>query len=160
MKTEHAGKVFEIHPISIHPIIEDTLQSIETMARAKGKTIINRVDPSVKVRSSNLFFQVLLFNLLDNAIKHSEAGFIALSTKRERASVTLILQHQTTSIIDHQKINAFFTEAPEKDQPALIFSNTEGIGLYIIRDIGRKNHLKISLLPNKHGSVYEIIFPA
>lgn len=160
MKTKNNNFVFKIESIKIHPIIQNTLQSLDTLAKAKGKKIINQVGQSVEVQSSSLYFQVLLFNLLDNAVKHTKGGTIQLKTKEANDQVIFIMHQETSTTLDHHALNSFFQETPHEDHQSINIYRPEGIGLYIIRDIARKNNLQLQLKTVSNGYIYEIVFLA
>ena len=62
-------------PASLHDLISDTLESMQAQALAKGVTLIGSVEPSVDPVLMNSFkIQRVLYNLVQNAIRHTPAG--------------------------------------------------------------------------------------
>ena len=62
-------------PSSLRDLISDTLESMQAQASAKGVTLSGSVDPGVDpVVMNSLKVQRVLYNLVQNAIRHTPSG--------------------------------------------------------------------------------------
>ena len=62
-------------PGSLHDLISDTIESMQAQAAAKGVNLSGSVEPSVDpVLMNSLKIQRVLYNLVQNAIRHTPAG--------------------------------------------------------------------------------------
>jgi len=104
--------------------------------------------------------RIVLSNLLSNAIKYSPGGGEVLVTLRRRsgyACVAVADQGVGISDQDRPKLFAPFTRIERKD---LTYVPGTGMGLYLSRELARRQGGDIQLLPSTgEGSTFELCVP-
>ncbi|MFH1213192.1 MAG: histidine kinase dimerization/phospho-acceptor domain-containing protein, partial [Candidatus Neomarinimicrobiota bacterium] len=74
----------EFEEVNLPDLIRDTVKIFEERLRAKNLELMVTTDPQVETIKADPFrLQQVFINLLDNAIKYTEKGKIAIRTKRE-----------------------------------------------------------------------------
>ncbi|MEK7564497.1 MAG: HAMP domain-containing sensor histidine kinase [Patescibacteria group bacterium] len=103
----------------------NTVSRIQSLARDKGVDIKIVLDDSVNISVNKLEFERVVFNVLNNAITHTqEGGVIIISDKKEKNSYFLIIE-DTGSGIPKELIPKVFDPFFRADESR----NTVGAGL-------------------------------
>ncbi|KAF2337507.1 sensor histidine kinase [Flavobacterium nitrogenifigens] len=72
------GKKLEDECYSLYELIEESIQIFEKIAEAENNTIINNVPTALFVKTNKKALSIIIHNLIDNAIKNTKNGRIAL----------------------------------------------------------------------------------
>jgi signal transduction histidine kinase len=135
-----------IENVAVGPIVRETIQAFEPLARAERNTVELRLEsaaPDAPVADpegangcadANALRRILL-NLLDNAVKYGPSGQTVTVAIRETAShVTMTVDDQGPGIPDGERDRIFvpFRRLAREDSSAIAGS---GVGLSIVRDL-------------------------
>ncbi|KAF2082311.1 sensor histidine kinase [Flavobacterium sharifuzzamanii] len=83
------GKKLEDECYSLHKLIEESIQIFEKIAEAENNTIINNVPKALFVKTNKKALSIIIHNLIDNAIKNTKNGRIALLCTTQNNILTL-----------------------------------------------------------------------
>ncbi|TKB67861.1 MAG: response regulator [Nitrospira sp.] len=140
-----AGKMtLEVADVNLRSLICDVTTLTEGMASKKGLTVSVQIDPDVpeEFRGDPIRLRQILFNLVGNAIKFTERGWVTVtvSLKRERTegsdSVVLQWRIQDTGIgmTPEQQVRLFQAYAQADASTTRKFGGT-GLGLMICHQL-------------------------
>ena len=97
--------------------------------------------PSVSVDSEK--FKPALFNIIDNAIKYTQAGGITIGLNKQNSKVILFVQ-DTGIGLEPEELKHLFSEVFERGEEAKkVFPTGRGIGLYVTSSIIKAHEGKI-----------------
>ncbi len=143
--------------LDLSDLLKDCINSFRD--RFPDRHLIEQVEPDADVKGDSLLLQMLINNLLENAIKYSpkESPITAILEKRED-SIQLQIIDEGPGIADEEKKNIFNkfyrvgNEATRKTQGT-------GLGLYLCRIIARSHNADISVTNNNlRGSNFAVTF--
>jgi PAS domain S-box-containing protein len=159
-----AGKMkLELEPVNLNFLLKDIENMFSERVREKGLSFRVEKDPdtSLKLVLDEVRFRQILFNLIGNALKFTEKGYICLSIHKVLKSDTgidLAISIQDTGIgipKEHQQ-SIFETFRQQEGQKTKRFGGT-GLGLAISRRLAEMMGGKISVIsePGK-GSIFTV----
>jgi len=127
--------------------------------RFPERIFIEEIEPDADVKGDALLLQMMINNLLENAIKYSpKEGQVNAALKKHPGSIELLVMDQGPGIAETEKKKIFSkfyrigNEATRKTQGT-------GLGLYLCRIIARDHHADISVTNNNsHGSKFAVNF--
>jgi len=122
-------------------LIGDTFHSLEHMAKNKDLSFSYDIDKSVPryVNSDFVRLNQVLVNLLNNAVKFTERGFIKLSVKspkttKKKRFIRFIVE-DTGIGIEKEKINTIFNSFTQANSKTARKYGGTGLGLAIVKKI-------------------------
>ncbi len=137
-----AGKLeIKYAPVSPNAIFEDIKAIFSQKVRQKGLDFHLEVDPSLpeELLMDEVRIRQILFNLVGNAVKFTEAGYISLSvhnefTNADRSTMKLLFEVEDTGIgiADTQREAIFDAFRQQDGQDTARYGGT-GLGLSITR---------------------------
>jgi len=160
-----AGKL-DLEQISFEPrtVIDACVKSVRPKAAEKGLDLIRQVDPSVprEVSGDPLRLRQILVNLLGNAVKFTEQGFVRLSVHADASAlagrIRLEIEVADTGIgIPGDKLAAIFEEFTQADGSTTRKYGGTGLGLAITRKLVEMHEGRIQVKSELgHGSVFHV----
>jgi two-component system sensor histidine kinase CiaH len=138
-------------------LLNDCIQDFRT--RFPDRLIEEQVEPDVDLKGDPLLLQMLINNLLENAIKYSpKEGKMTASLKKNGDTVVLTISDEGPGIPDAEKKKIFSkfyrigNEATRKKQGT-------GLGLYLCSKVAADHNADISVTNNTSGgSTFEVAF--
>jgi signal transduction histidine kinase len=124
-----------IEPVALEPLVRDTLQSFELLARAHRVDTALHVDAPVDALADANALRRVLLNLLDNAVKYGPPGQtlpLHLSAVDRRARIRIDDQGPGIPLADRQRVWEPFQRLDQERHGAVTGS---GMGLAIVRDL-------------------------
>lgn len=163
-----AGKLqLSSEPINIRGLIQEIYQIFLVKAKEKGIELLVIVDSSLPetIAFDEVRLRQILFNLVGNAIKFTEKGYVKISVSSElliKQEIQLILTIEDTGIgiaqEDQQRIFDVFTQS--EGQSTRRYGGT-GLGLTITRRLTEMLGGSIKLISELgKGSTFTCIFPS
>ncbi len=138
-----AGKMrIENRPLSPRKIIDEIQNIFKLKAKEKGIQFITEVDPNLPeaIVLDEIRLRQVLFNLVGNAIKFTQKGYVKLSAlgtslDRDNNKINLSFTVEDTGIgIAEDQVNEIFKSFKQQDGQSSKFEGT-GLGLTITRKL-------------------------
>jgi signal transduction histidine kinase len=131
----------------------------ECKRRFPEREFIEQVDEDADVKGDALLLQMLVNNLLENAIKYSPKNSAIKTILKKNGSTTeLQIADNGPGIADAEKakvFNKFYRIGNEATRKA----QGTGLGLYLCRKIAQAHNADISVTNNvPHGSIFAVVF--
>jgi signal transduction histidine kinase len=137
-----SGKVaLEAVEVNARTLIEEVVQLLTPAARDKGLTFAATIDPAIPtlVRGDPVRLKQVLTNLVDNALKFSETGGVAIvasAPERTAADVKLRIEVHDTGIgVPEDRQSAIFESFTQADDSTTRTYGGTGLGLTICREL-------------------------
>lgn len=118
----------EISCVDLKVCVSVTLEIFNYIVQGKNIIFINEVEDNYNVLADERRLRQILFNLINNAAKHTDKGYIKISSKRENRLVYIYVEDSGRGIAKERQGNLF--QAYEKFD-----SMGMGLGLYISRQL-------------------------
>ncbi len=153
----------ELNPVEIAlgPLLEGVVSDFSVRAAAKGLNLTCQIDsPTVNVRFDRHCLERALANLIDNAVKFTEQGSIAVRLFREKPDRVMIEIRDTGIGIDQSYVPHLFEPFSQEDcSYARRFEGT-GLGLALARKYLELNGATIRVASTRRqGTIFTIDFP-
>jgi two-component system, OmpR family, sensor histidine kinase CiaH len=146
-----------IEELDLSTLLKDCINNFKT--RFPERILHEEIETDADVKGDALLLQIMINNLLENALKYSAKEYpVSASLKKYRSGIELQVKDEGPGIphIEKKKIFSKFyrigNEATRKTQGT-------GLGLYLCRKIARDHNADISVTDNKPGgSNFTVIF--
>jgi two-component system, OmpR family, sensor histidine kinase CiaH len=117
------------------------------------------IEADADVKGDALLLQMMINNLLENAIKYSskESPIMAI-LKKYRSGIELQVVDEGIGVADEEK-KKIFSKFYRTGNEATRKTQGTGLGLYLCRKIARDHNADISVTNNTpHGSIFGVVF--
>jgi signal transduction histidine kinase len=144
----------------LQPIIEDSVRSVEAVARDSGVTIVQTpARPGDVVADPDRTIQVLV-NLLSNAVKHAPSGStVEVTTSREDGFAAIAIRDHGPGIPAH-KVDFIFEPFTQLDGSDTRRIAGTGLGLTIARALAEKQGGGIRVASRQgEGATFTLTLP-
>ena len=123
------GVSVTMETLNLKTALNHVLNIQNTLAREKGIDLIDEISEEVNVRGDLNMLQLVVRNILSNAIKFtSHGGMIKISSSRGSEKTVIAISDNGIGISDTQKKNLFSM----KTKPAYGTGNEKGLGLGLV----------------------------
>ncbi|WP_268625142.1 sensor histidine kinase [Paenibacillus alvei] len=149
---------FEMVPHELEAIVAEIRPALEIMAKEKGICIVTDCEEGSLLVDPDLI-KVLIFNLVDNAIKAStENQTVELHTFWRGSHYIVQIVDQGIGIAEEHR-DKIFEPFYMVDKARTRSSNGAGLGLSICQSVARLHHADIYIAGNeKQGTIVEVDF--
>ncbi|MFA6136232.1 MAG: ATP-binding protein [Candidatus Paceibacterota bacterium] len=138
-KIEEGKFGYQFEDVNVVSFLEDILSQTNGMAKQFGiKLYFERpVDTNMKVFIDGQKVSMVLYNLLDNAIKYNvENGEVTISVEKEKDEPFIKVSIKDTGIgIPTDQMDKLFTKFFRADNVVKYAPDGTGLGLYIVRNV-------------------------
>ncbi|WP_345815786.1 sensor histidine kinase [Paraburkholderia sp. PREW-6R] len=147
---------FKGAPVDLRAVATATLEQLALLAQRRRVELSAHFDAPAEVLGNEPLLNVLVFNLLDNAIRYTPAGGrVALDIVLEEERVVLTIADEGPGIraeLREVVFEPFFRASTEEGS---------GLGLSIVREIARAHRAHVLLADgdNGRGLVVSVAFP-
>ena len=127
--------------------------------RYPDRLFIDKIEDDCDLKGDPLLLQMLLNNLLENAVKYSPKESPVIATlKKYRSGIELQVKDEGPGIPDHEK-SKVFTKFYRVGNESTRKTKGTGLGLYICKKIARAHNGDISVTDNEpRGAIFTVIF--
>jgi signal transduction histidine kinase len=148
-------------PLALNPVVADVVAHARERATHKGLDLRAELDPEPAfVLGDTPLIRQLIANLIDNAIKFTDAGEIVVSVRHAPGQVSVAVSDTGVGIAPdtaERLFDRFFRGDPSHSRTI----EGTGLGLAIVRSIARVHGGSVSAHPRPEGgSVFTAAFPA
>ena len=144
--------------VDVSELARTIAQSEETAASEKGLAITTRIEDGVKVRGDRAALRALMENLVDNAIRYTPSGSVAVRAHAEGNDAILEVEDSGTGIPSAERLRVFdrFYRGESAGEGGT------GLGLAIVRRIAERHGGTVELLdpPSGQGLLARVKLPA
>lgn len=133
-------------------VVKDIVQIFEHIAGDKGTVIYNYVQPALMLKADEQLLSVILYNLVDNAVKVTRSGSIIITAEAVNGRVRISVADSGPGVPQH--IQQSFNHATITDNDMKAGS---GIGLIIVKELALSQGLEVKVAAEEDkGSVFTI----
>lgn len=145
-------------PVDLGALAGSTAASLVAYAAEQGVRIETVAEPGLVISGDAGLLRLVVFNLLDNALKHSPEGeTVRLETHRNNGNATLVVTDHGPGVRPEERervFERFFRGGPEPG------TGVGGIGLSVVRWVAEAHGGSIRLLERERGAAFEVVLPA
>jgi signal transduction histidine kinase/ligand-binding sensor domain-containing protein len=118
-------------PVNLYEIVEQNEAIFRLALRDKNSTIINDVPRGLAIVTHLQIFDILLHNLIDNAIKNTQSGTIRISVREEPGYLIVKVEDSGKGLTEYEAAiyNKYFSNNNDDSE------QYTGFGFSIIKDI-------------------------
>lgn len=155
---EGAGYKVPKEELDLSDLFKDCLRNY--IQRCPERSFIESIEPDMDVKGDPLLLQLLINNLLENAIKYSPKGKpVICALNKRRGKIVLQVIDEGPGISDSEKDNIFKKFYRIGDETTRKTQGT-GLGLYLCKKIAEDHNADISVTDHlPRGSNFTVMFP-
>jgi len=166
-KIESGNLALECMPIDVRQIVKDAVKILEPRTKSKGIQLRSQIGTNIpsKLMGDQLRLSQILFNLMGNAIKFTDDGFVEISCKMvngpDDAKQYIAFTVRDTGIgVPVEKQEAIFERFTQANTDTERLYGGTGLGLNIAKGIVDMHggSLKMDSTPSK-GTAFHFILP-
>lgn len=145
--------------IAISALVEEVLADLEPLAQEKGINLIEKCD-NVLLMGSDILIYLLVYNLVENAIKYNfSGGTVTVNATQQNSQLHLTVEDTGNGIPEELK-ERIFEPFFRLDKSRSRELGGVGLGLALVREIVRVHNGSILVKNNANsGTTFEVIFP-
>lgn len=154
---EGSGYHFSREYLDLSDLLKDCIQDFRK--RHPEKKFFEQIEPDMDVKGDALLLQMLINNLVENAIKYSpKENPIKAFLLKDGPNIKLQIIDEGPGIADEEK-KKIFTKFYRIGNEATRKTQGTGLGLYLCRKIARDHNADITVTNNiPRGSTFTVIF--
>jgi signal transduction histidine kinase len=148
----------EPQPVDLSDLVAQTAAAFAAVAGEAQVTIEQSVPAGLTVPGDPALLRLLVFNLLDNAIRHSpEGGTVALRAEEREDGVRLLVEDGGPGVAaaDRERLFGRFYRADRSPD-----GGVGGLGLSVVRWVAERHGGLVRLLDREGGAAFEVLLPA
>jgi two-component system sensor histidine kinase CiaH len=143
--------------LDLSDLLKDCIQDFRN--RFPERKFEDSIEPDADIKGDPLLLQILINNLLENAIKYSPKETIVTAILKNKSSVIELLVRDEGPGIPEEEKKKIFTKFYRVGNESTRKKQGTGLGLYLCRIIARDHNADISVTNNDAGgSNFTVIF--
>jgi signal transduction histidine kinase len=158
MKGEYT---LNIEEVSIKRKVERALSVLQSAATQKGVELVDNVGEDIKALADKDHLDIVIRNLVSNAIKFTRPGGHITLDAEQRGNKTAIIITDTGVGMTAEQIGQLHTEKTQISTKGTDGEKGTGLGLRLCYQLVQKNNgeLLVSSIPGK-GTMFTILLPS
>ena len=144
-------------PVDLSQVVSDTAGSLAASAAEFGVRIDVSTEPGCTVTGDAGLLRLVVFNLLDNALKHSPEGeSMRVEVRRRNGDTAIVVADHGPGVRpeDRERLfERFFRGGPASG------TGVGGIGLSVVRWVAEAHGGTARLLDSERGAAFEVVLP-
>lgn len=143
--------------LDLSGLLKDCMQDFRN--RFPERIFSEEIEPDADIKGDPLLLQILINNLVENALKYSpKEAPVSAVLRKNRSGITLHIKDEGPGIPDEEK-SKIFTRFYRIGNEATRTKQGTGLGLYLCSIIARDHNADISVTNNEpHGSNFDVTF--
>ncbi|NIQ00316.1 MAG: PAS domain S-box protein, partial [Nitrospinaceae bacterium] len=143
---------------SMKELVEDVISGYQTLVKQKGLDLFADLE-EVRIFADQIRIKQIIFNLLSNALKFTDKGFIKISVSRKGDRVFCTIE-DTGVGVDRENLPVIFEFFRQVDESPTRAASGTGLGLAIAKRLVEMHHGSISVQSKfKKGSTFSFNLP-
>ncbi len=135
-------------------MFEPAIQTFAKQISDRGMTLVNQMDPAIRVNADQDLLQIVANNLINNAAKYGiDQGKIIVTARQDEKYVTVEVYNDGRPITAEQA-STLFKKFSRLDVPEKKLVKGTGLGLYITRQIVESHGGTIKVEPKENGNSF------
>ena len=159
VKFDNTNKLLNSQEVDIHKLIYDLIDFITPFIEGKDISLENKIPIGTKIMNWPEPLRVLMYNILMNAIKSTEKGFISVSIEDSKSGY--IIKVQDTGVGMSASMAKYLITGKSKDEVEHLpmYKKGNGVGYQIIRNIVKLMKAKLMIESKLNiGTTVSILF--
>lgn len=150
----------EVELIDLTATLQDIYKKYEPQATAKKLQLNIHIPGKLpKLRTSRLYLEEILQNLITNALKYTHEGAVTISAMSGADGLRISVKDSGIGISKYDQKRIFQKFYRSEDYRTRETSGT-GLGLYVCKKLAEKLHVKIEFESRlNHGSTFTLVIP-
>ncbi|HET9225645.1 MAG TPA: ATP-binding protein, partial [Thermoanaerobaculia bacterium] len=144
-------------PVDLSQVVSDTAASLAASAAEFGVRIDVSAGPGCTVAGDAGLLRLVVFNLLDNALKHSPEGeSVRVEVRRRNGNTAIVVTDHGPGVRPEDRarlFERFFRGGPASG------TGVGGIGLSVVRWAAEAHGGTARLLDTERGAAFEVVLP-
>lgn len=141
--------------ITLLPLLQSVLHTQQPIAMEKGLNLSCTVSPELTVYADPKLLRRMMMNLISNAVKFTDKGFIQITAEQTEQQVCISVQDSGRGITAQEKAHIF-----EKFRQGDSRSEGYGLGLFISRQLARAHGGDLTVTSAEgEGSTFTLQLP-
>ncbi|MCF2442809.1 ATP-binding protein [Dyadobacter sp. CY345] len=159
VKTQVYGSNILLEETNLKHSLSENLEIFKGVLNEHSNKFINEVDGSITVNTSPQLLGIIVHNLVDNANKFCQGGFIKMHTEKRQDYTHLIISDSGPGMPDEilQWLNNE-SKSDSYEKSKVLSKSYGGLGLTIVKEICMMLGIRI-LVENENGTLIHLIFP-
>jgi two-component system sensor histidine kinase BaeS len=152
--TDSGALAYKMGQLDLVEVVSLTVGAFEGRAQSKGLELRwEQPDKPVSINGDDQRLRQLLHNLLDNAVRYTDAGgFISINLTQQDKLARLVISDSSPGV-DAQECERLFERLYRQEGSRNRNSGGSGLGLAICRNIVSAHAGEISAKPSPHGGL-------
>jgi signal transduction histidine kinase len=157
-EAETGSMRLNIAPIDVASLIDESVDLYDSVAEEKQIAIAVDCPPEIHIAGDHARMRQVLANLLDNAIKYTDAGgHVWINASRQNTGVSISVRDDGCGILPEERPRIWdrlHRGDRSRSQPGL------GLGLSLVRAIvsAHKGHVEVQSAPGQ-GAIFTVLLP-
>lgn len=157
--SQMSGLETELKILDAHELVEDVLENCSFQAEHKSISLSNEIEPSLKVKADSNLLQLVIRNLVNNAIKFSEEGdTVTVMAEEQSEMITFKVKDTGIGIPKKQQSDIFLLQGNSRSG-----TNDEmgsGLGLQLCKEFVEEQNGTIDLESTEgEGTIFYVTLP-
>lgn len=150
----------EVELVDLGAMLHDTYNEYLPQATEKGlKLDLDAPAKLPQMRTSKLYLQEILHNLITNALKYTRDGGITVSAKFDKGNLHIAVKDTGIGISKYDQ-KRIFEKFYRSEDYRTRETNGTGLGLYVCKKLAEKLRVSIDFESRlNHGSTFTIVIP-
>ncbi len=155
--------MLDLEPVDLQALLQNCVSSLSDFAREQGVTIQYEASRAMVVSGNRESLQHLFMNVLDNAVRYSQAGasvFCRLRQDKADGQVFVEIDDQGKGMTEHELYKAFTPYYAGNAQPQDTKTESTGFGLAFAKQIVDAHRGQLELVSSvNRGTRVRILLP-
>ena len=144
--------------VDLAAMARETVARFGSVIAESGSRIVSELPPALEIEGDAQLLRLVVFNLLDNALKHGPAGqTVTLSLARAGEQALLRVVDEGPGIAAEHRPHIFerYYRSTKSSPPP----NVGGLGLSVVHWVAEAHHGSVALLDSARGAAFEVRLP-
>ncbi|MFZ6009247.1 MAG: sensor histidine kinase [Bacteroidota bacterium] len=153
------GQTQSAETIDLNALVSENFKLISRHAELKNNQLINDIDKTHYAKANPTVLNLILRNLISNAVKFTDGGRIVVSARTQELNTSIDVT-DTGVGMDREEIDKLFKWEERKTSMGTRSEKGSGIGLLISKDFIEKfgGSLKVTSEKNR-GTTFSLVLP-